>query len=86
MRPDAPSKPVRLNASNALADEWHIGFGGVAGDDNLSVDGDMAEAAARLFDALHTADASDKKAIAIAPIPDQGIGVAINDRLRRAAA
>ncbi len=82
----APSKPVRLNASNALADEWHIGFGGVAGDDNLSVDGDMAEAAARLFDALHTADASDKKAIAIAPIPDQGIGVAINDRLRRAAA
>lgn len=77
---------MRLNASRAHADEWHIGFGDIAGDDNLSVAGDLAEAAARLFDALHTADASDRKAIAIAPIPDQGIGVAINDRLRRAAA
>jgi L-threonylcarbamoyladenylate synthase len=43
-------------------------------------------AAARLFDALHRADASDRRAIAVAPIPDQGIGAAINDRLRRAAA
>lgn len=82
----APSKPVRLNALEATPDEWHIGFGGISGDDNLSTDGDLAEAAARLFDALHKADASDKGGIAIAPIPGEDIGVAINDRLRRAAA
>lgn len=82
----APSKPVRLNVNQPAPDEWHIGFGSIDGDGNLSLDGDLAEAAARLFDALHTADASDCGAIAIAPIPDEGIGVAINDRLRRAAA
>lgn len=82
----APSKPVRLNVTEAASYEWHIGYGSIAGDDNLSKVGDLAEAAARLFDALHKADASAKKAIAIAPIPDEGIGVAINDRLRRAAA
>lgn len=82
----APSKPVRLNAAKAGPDEWHIGFGAITGDDTLSATGDLAEAAARLFDALHRADASDKKAIAIAPVPDQGVGAAINDRLGRAAA
>jgi L-threonylcarbamoyladenylate synthase len=82
----APSKPVRLNVKKPAPGEWHIGFGKIEGDQNLSPDGDFAEAAARLFDALHTADASDRAAIAIAPIPDEGIGVAINDRLRRAAA
>lgn len=82
----APTKPVRLNSETAQGDEWHIGFGAIAGDDNLSPDGDLAMAAARLFDALHRADASDRRAIAVAPIPDQGIGAAINDRLRRAAA
>jgi L-threonylcarbamoyladenylate synthase len=82
----APSKPVRLNVIQAGAQEWHIGFGAVAGDDNLSADADLAEAAARLFDALHRADASDRVAIAIAPIPHTGIGEAINDRLQRAAA
>jgi len=46
----------------------------------------LAQAAARLFDALHRADASDAKAIAVAPIPHHGIGAAINDRLARAAA
>lgn len=82
----APSKPVRLNAAEAKPDEWHIGFGAIRGDDTLSAKGDLAEAAARLFDALHRADAGGKAAIAIAPIPDEGVGAAINDRLRRAAA
>ncbi len=82
----APSKPVRLNAREAQSGEWHIGFGAVAGGDNLSPDGDLAEAAARLFDALHKGDASKATSIAVAPIPDEGIGVAINDRLKRAAA
>ena len=77
---------MRLNAIEAASEEWHIGFGSIEGDDNLSAHRDLAEAAARLFDALHKADASEKKAIAIAPIPDEDIGVAINDRLRRAAA
>ncbi len=82
----APAKPLRRDAETASPDEWHIGFGAVAGDDNLSAEGDLAAAAARLFDALHRADASDRKAIAVAPIPDEGIGIAINDRLKRAAA
>jgi L-threonylcarbamoyladenylate synthase len=81
----APEKPVRLNAVDARPGEWHIGFGASAGDDTLSANADLAEAAAQLFAALHRADASDRSAIAIAPIPDVGIGVAINDRLQRAA-
>lgn len=81
----APSKPVRLDATAAHADEWHIGFGPVAGDDNLSAEGDLTQAAARLFDALHRADAAPKPRIAVAPIPRHGVGEAINDRLRRAA-
>ena len=82
----APSKPLRLNAIAAEADEYLIGFGKVAGTATLSKAGDLVEAAARLFDLLHQADASDKRRIAVAPIPHQGLGVAINDRLRRAAA
>jgi L-threonylcarbamoyladenylate synthase len=82
----APDKPVRLNAMTPLPDEWLIGFGAVAGDDTLSAAGDPVEAAARLFDALHRADASDRAGIAVAPIPALGIGAAINDRLARAAA
>lgn len=82
----APSRPVRLDARTAAPDEWLIGFGDVEGDDNLSASGDIAEAAARLFDALHRADASGRSSIAVAPIPDEGLGAAINDRLRRAAA
>ena len=81
----APGKPLRLDATAAAADEWLIGFGAVAGDDTLSANGDPVEAAARLFDALHRADASDRAAIAVAPVPEAGIGAAINDRLRRAA-
>ncbi|MCR5871442.1 MULTISPECIES: L-threonylcarbamoyladenylate synthase [unclassified Sphingomonas] len=81
----APRKPLRLNATEARAGEWLIGFSDVAGDDTLSASGDVVEAAARLFDALHRADASDRAGIAVAPVPDGGIGLAINDRLQRAA-
>jgi L-threonylcarbamoyladenylate synthase len=82
----APSKPVRLEAVEAAGDEWLIGFGAVAGDESLSARGDLVEAAANLFAALHRADASPRPRIAVAPVPESGIGVAINDRLRRAAA
>jgi len=82
----APGRPLRLNATAARAGEWLIGFGPVAGDATLSPSGDLIEAAARLFAALHEADASGAEAIAVAPVPDDGIGAAINDRLRRAAA
>ncbi len=81
----APEKPLRLDAVAARPGEWLIGFGAVAGDDTLSATGDPVEAAARLFDALHRADASDRAGIAVAPVPEDGIGAAINDRLRRAA-
>jgi len=81
----APGKPLRLNARSAKADEWLIGFAALAGDDTLSASGDLTEAAARLFDCLHTADASGRARIAVAPIPNKGLGAAINDRLARAA-
>ncbi len=82
----APSKPLRLNAEKPEPGEWLIGFGTVAGDDMLSVSGNLAEAASRLFHALHRAEAQASPRIAVAPIPEEGIGIAINDRLRRAAA
>lgn len=82
----APSKPLRLNARDAGEDEYLIGFGPVEGDANLSSRGDLVEAAARLFDLLHEADASATPRIAVAAVPDAGLGEAINDRLRRAAA
>jgi L-threonylcarbamoyladenylate synthase len=82
----APSKPLRLNANAAGLDEYLIGFGTMDGDENLSPAGDLVEAAARLFELIHQADASPKARIAVAPIPDRGLGAAINDRLRRAAA
>jgi len=81
----APSKVVRLNAIRAEPGEWHIGFGAIEGNDNLSFAGDLAQAAGNLFDALHRADASAALMIAVAPIPHEGIGVAINDRLQRAS-
>jgi L-threonylcarbamoyladenylate synthase len=82
----APSKPLRTNAADAAADEYWIGFADFAGDASLSPSGDLAEAAARLFALLHEADASPKPRIAVAPIPQHGLGAAINDRLERAAA
>jgi L-threonylcarbamoyladenylate synthase len=81
----APGKPVRLGAADFAADEFGIGFGDVASDYNLSDAGDLTEAAARLFDALHAGAASAKTKIAVAAIPNVGLGVAINDRLARAA-
>lgn len=82
----APKGAVRLDAELARPGEWHIGFGDVAGDVNLSEKGDLREAAARLFALLHEADAKGVTQIAVAPIPGTGLGRAINDRLRRAAA
>lgn len=81
----APHKPLRLNAASFADDEWGIGFGALAGDDNLSPRGDLVAAAARLFDALHRGDASNRAAIAVAAIPGEGLGLSINDRLNRAA-
>ena len=81
----APGKPVRLMASEVAPDEFWIGFGEHPGECTLSASGDLTEAAARLYACLHEGARSDKPRIAVAPIPDEGIGIAINDRLRRAA-
>lgn len=82
----APSKPVRLNALTAGKDEFLIGFGLMPCNFNLSPEADVRQAAANLFTALHLADASAAARIAVAPIPEEGIGAAIQDRLNRAAA
>ncbi len=81
----APSAALRLNATQAAPDELLLGFGAIAGGRSLSSTADLKEAAANLFALLHWADAQGRP-IAVAPIPDTGLGVAINDRLRRAAA
>jgi len=85
----APHASVRLNAQDAKEDEVYLGFGaakGTGADDlSLSASGDLVEAAAQLFDQLHALDRL-RKPIAVAPIPETGLGRAINDRLRRAAA
>ena len=81
----APKGRLRMNVTSAAPGEWYIGFGPCERcDANLSPPGDLREAAANLFALLH--DADDKPEIAIAPVPDTGLGRAINDRLRRAAA
>jgi len=82
----APGKPVRLNASKAEPDEFLIGFGNVQGDVTLSASGDVNEAATRLYACLHEAARAAHPRIAVAPVPEKGVGRAINDRLRRAAA
>ena len=82
----SPGKPLRLNAPDALIDEFHIGFGDIAGDVCLSRTGDLAEAAANLYASLHTAAGADHPRIAVAPVPTDSMGEAINDRLQRAAA
>lgn len=82
----APGKPMRLDALQAEPGEFLLGFGDVAGDWSLSPAGDLAEAAARLYAGLHIAAEADQRRIAVAPVPNEGIGAAINDRLRRAAA
>ncbi|WP_219893957.1 L-threonylcarbamoyladenylate synthase [Aquisediminimonas profunda] len=82
----APAKPLRLDATSGGQDEWLIGFGDIQGEATLSASGDLVEAAAKLFSALHDAEASASQRIAVAPIPATGLGMAILDRLRRAAA
>ena len=84
----APDAPVRINAKAPRAGEAYLAFGGGAGGEgvfNLSPSGDLAEAAANLFAFLRAADRTRPSAIAVAPIPEGGLGEAINDRLRRAA-
>ncbi|HEY2707680.1 MAG TPA: L-threonylcarbamoyladenylate synthase [Caulobacteraceae bacterium] len=84
----APSAPMRLDAEGPLPGEVFLAFGQSspgASTISLSEAGDLREAAARLFSALRAADAHRPSAIAVAPIPDQGLGEAINDRLRRAS-
>ena len=82
----APTGTLRLNVCDPDPGETHIGFGPGPADLTLSPSGDLVEAAANLFDILHKLDAMGATRISVAPIPDTGLGRAINDRLRRAAA
>lgn len=87
----APRAGLRLDAYDWGPDEAVLAFGGIAGKPartfiNLSPSGDLVEAAANLFAALRTLDASGASTIAATPIPRHGLGEAINDRLKRAAA
>jgi L-threonylcarbamoyladenylate synthase len=79
-----PRTPLRLNQHEAEPGGVLVGFGCVDGDVNLSPSGNVVEAAAQLFHVLHTLDESGYTGIAVAPIPDEGLGEAINDRLQRA--
>jgi L-threonylcarbamoyladenylate synthase len=90
----APHVSVRLNAVSVTPDEALLGFGPerANGADsakavlNLSESGDLVEAAANLFEHMRQLDMSGANAIAVEPVPETGLGEAINDRLRRAAA
>ncbi len=87
----APSAELRLDAASASSDEAVLDFGsslkGAAGVRlDLSPSGDLIEAASHLFSYLRVLDAAGAMRIAVAPIPAHGLGAAINDRLRRAAA
>ena len=82
----APRTPLRMNASEVKRGEALLGFGGSKGAvEDLSPAGDLVEAAANLFRMLHELDGGGYAGIAVAPIPESGLGRAINDRLRRAA-
>ncbi|HCU59015.1 MAG TPA: threonylcarbamoyl-AMP synthase, partial [Alphaproteobacteria bacterium] len=81
----APAHDFRINAFSREGDEFFIGFGDVKDCDlNLSASGDLCEAAANLFAFMRIADEDGRK-IAMSPIPEKGLGLAINDRIRRAA-
>ena len=83
----APRAKLRLDAAGAREGEAYLAFGEAPGARyNLSPQGDLTEAAANLFRLLHELDATGPKIIAVAPIPAHGLGEAINDRLKRAAA
>jgi L-threonylcarbamoyladenylate synthase len=83
----APDTPLRLNATNFKSNESILGFGSQAPSRslNLSVTGDLVEAAANLFTMMRILDGRSPRSIGVMPIPDHGLGQAINDRLRRAA-
>ncbi|MBS0527265.1 MAG: threonylcarbamoyl-AMP synthase [Proteobacteria bacterium] len=86
----APAQPVRLDATTVAANEALLAFGpnpiaGARRTLNLSVAGDLGEAAANLFAHLRALDRPDTARIAVMPVPHTGLGLAINDRLRRAA-
>ena len=84
----APNAPVRLNAEAPRPGEAYLAFGRSPPGErvfSLSPTGDLAEAAANLFSALRAADRTNPEGIAVASIPDAGLGEAINDRLKRAA-
>jgi L-threonylcarbamoyladenylate synthase len=89
----APQAMLRLEASHAASDEAFLAFGPVPAAANpamqllnLSLAGDLIEAAANLFGHLRQLDATGVRCIAVAPVPSDGLGAAINDRLARAAA
>ena len=88
----APDLPVRLNATRAQDKEILLAFGDLTCDHGfhdvlwLSKTANLTEAASRLFACLHRAEAADVAGIAVSPIPADGLGEALNDRLRRAAA
>ena len=81
----APSVRMRLNIIDPMPGEFYLGFGDVACDLNLSPVGNLEEAAANLFRMMRDLDRPGALGIAVAPIPNQGLGLAINDRLKRAA-
>jgi L-threonylcarbamoyladenylate synthase len=81
----APDATLRLDATSPVSGEAYLAFGAQAGTLNLSPSGDLHEAARNLFAMLHELDATASR-IAVAPIPHHGLGEAINDRLKRAAA
>lgn len=81
----APDAPVRIDATQPREGEAWLAFGPSDSPFNLSPTGDLREAAANLFSMLRAADRTRPVAIAVAPIPHEGLGEAINDRLRRAA-
>ncbi len=82
----APHGRLRMDVARAAAGEVLLGFGPVDAALNLSRSGDLAEAAANLFGHLQTLDRLGVRRIAVSPVPRTGLGLAINDRLRRAAA
>lgn len=79
----SPKNPIRMNVESASKSEVFLGFADIDGDLNLSASGDLIEAAANLFSMLHELDKAGKP-IVVAPVTNEGIGKAINDRLNRA--
>ncbi len=92
LRHYAPTTPLRMSATNVRADEALLAFGNSDANSesamttlNLSASGDLSEAAHNLFAMMRDLDRVGAAGIAVAPIPETGLGVAINDRLKRAA-